>query len=274
MTRFITLVMIFIIITTFCCNAQSLTGKKWVDIATHNYLEFNLDSSFIHHDRLWSKADVEKYIVTADTVLFLTSYYLSGESGIKFDSSIYNIIHVSQDTLALNRIQGNELGYRQDTVIFVTPHLLYDSTFKFSRIYFSGTACLGLCPDLKIEIDSTGLVYFLGRQYTGRYRGLYKGKMPDKQMNQLLRILREGGISTFPRGTSIAIDAPIYHMIIEHPNGKNIFEGSSFPPYNEDLAIFLLNEYKKIGLKRCRNCHKFEEKGYYERLNERYPELK
>lgn len=271
MIRLITLV-IFFVITTLCSSAQSLTGKKWINLAEHNYLEFNPDSSFNHQDGSWAKADVQRYQINSDSLKFLKSYIRHGEHGLKFDTSIYKIIYFTIDTLTLKHCRGNELGYDVDTFIFVSPAKLYDSTFNFDRLYFSGTGCLGTCPDLKLEIYSTGLIYFLGKTYTGRYRGMYKGKMSVMQMNQLVEILRKGGISTFPRGTDIGIDAPIYHMIIEHQNGKNDFEGSSFPPYNEDLALFLLNEYKKFELKRCRNCHKFKEKDYYEKLSERYPE--
>lgn len=266
MIREAILIFVLFLCSVFYSKAQSLTGIKWVDINTHCYLELSSNRSYGYYDTDRVRADSQFYQNEYDTLSFFRSYInFSGE--LKFDTSIYKIIYLRPDTLMLKFAAGERLRYGVDTLTFVNHLSLFDSVLDFKRLYLSSTTYLGICRDFKMEIFSDGTIYFLGKQYTGRYKGLYKGRMDETQLNHLIDILKRSGMSTFPRGNGIGTDAPVIHFIVDYSDSRLNFIGSSFPPYNSELESFLFLEYKNWRLRRSWKRHfarmNYEETAYY-----------
>lgn len=57
--------------------------------------------------------------------------------------------------------------------------------WKPERIAFYSTRCLGVCPDMYLEIDSIGNLFFVGGAFT-EYKGDYSGKITVDMFNQLI----------------------------------------------------------------------------------------
>jgi len=196
-----------------------------------------------------------------DSILKLIDYFWkSGKFGRQHEDYIFKVLRLTTDTLIVSPL--NERARRiidnKNEFIFVAKTKLYRTDLKFQKIFFSGTGCLGSCPGLKIEIDSTGLVYFLGEYNTDTLKGLYKGQLTDEQLEKLIDLLKVSELDRFPKGLGRAIDAPTYKFIFFYNGKKRTSEGYFVPYFNHSLLSYLLNIYKEISFVRIQEIYEFE----------------
>jgi hypothetical protein len=143
-------------------------------------------------------------------------------------------------------------------IAFVDKKLLYKPDLKFERLFFQGTPCLGTCPGMKLEIDSSGQVHFYGEYYTGQYIGFYKAQLNNEQLNRLVEILKKSELDRFPEGLGQGVDAPTYTFKFRYNNRVKASKGSHVPYFNKPLLRYLLAIYTELTLIKSDEEYRFD----------------
>jgi hypothetical protein len=116
----------------------------------------------------------------------LIEYYWIHQGRLRHEKAFrYEITKLTADTLVikpLSEISKRLIG-EHNTLVLIDSSVVDYPNFKFEKLYFSSTTCLGSCPQMKIEIDSVGKVYFFGEYNTGKYIGQYEGQLKFKDLN-------------------------------------------------------------------------------------------
>jgi len=200
-------------------------------------------------DNHYSKYD---YLLKDGNLTFIEySYY--PEKNYPTDHP-YHIEKLTEDSLVLIALSKESLGriLNGDTILFLDSAKIDQPDFKFQKLFFKTSGgCLGQCPNMRIEIDSIGNVFFLGGVYTGKYSGFYQGKLDKKDLKRLNFLLRHAWLDNYsnsPDDDFTGIDQPYNYFVIKF---NNIVKASSIMPYFYDKILgFLLNCYKNAHLQK------------------------
>lgn len=223
--------------------------------------------------KAWIGNNLEYLKITDSTALFENEFYLEmynfklEENKLVLINDVINITELpyeisklSADTLILKPL--NEPAKKfincQEYFLLVDSSTIYDPYFKFEKIFFSGSTCFGTCRSMKIEIDSSGAVFFLGIENTGDYIGLYKGQLKPWALEKLIYILKHSWINNFPPELGFAVDAPYYHFSFYFNGQVKKSKGTFVPYFNNDLINYLLDIYNFSGLTKLNGTHEFD----------------
>jgi hypothetical protein len=239
------------------CYGQAVSIKKtWIG----NKLEYlKISDTIVFFDYRYHTK--EYHYSTVDNNFTLIEYYWTTSDQLRHQNDFsYKIIKLTSDTLILKPLseRARRLVNGQGYFLLIDSSKTNDQNFKFEKIFFSGTTCLGSCPGMKIEIDSSGKVFFLGEYHTGKYKGLYQGQLKPKDLEKFKKLLQNSWLDNFPTELGGAIDAPNYDFVF-YFNGKRKESSGCFVPYfNRTLLNFLLDCYKIANLKKSKKPHNFE----------------
>ena len=219
--------------------------KTWIG-NNQEYLKINDSIALFDNGHFLSEYHYE---IQNNNFTFI-EYYTTNRDKLRHENDFkYEILKLTTDTLILKFSEkSKQLRGGKDSFLLVDSSKLDFSNFKFERIIFSSTTGMGPGHEMKIEIMSTGKVFFLGKQNTGEYKGLYEGQLKPKELEKLNFILKHSRIDNFPTELGSALDMPHYSFIFYY-NGKKKECGGAFVPYfNRELLLFLLDSYKKANL--------------------------
>ena len=134
----------------------------------------------------------------------------------------------------------------------------YDSNFRFEKVIYSSGRCMGPCRAMKIEINSSGLVFFYGQYNTDPYKGYYKGMLSKKRMEELIALLKRNNIDRIPEDMGSMLDAQhIRARFIYNGKTRNV-AGSNIPAINRELFDFLSTIYQKTKLEKMNGEYLFD----------------
>lgn len=205
--------------------------------------------------------DLYDYDVTyKDSTLTLIDYtYKSRKIGRRHEKYVYKVLRLTNDSLIISPLneRASRLIHGKTVFIFVDKSLLYKTDLKFQKIFFSAGVCFGECPALKIEIDSTGLTYFLGEYHTGTYLGLYKGQLTKVQLDSLIEILKVSELDKFPIRLNMAMDASTYNFKFSYNDKVKTSVGDFVPYFTSPLLNYLMTIYKKIEFEEIEDTYEF-----------------
>ena len=245
----------YFLITLNLSYAQSTIYKVWIG-ENLEYLKLTQEKAKFDYGHDLYDFEV-KY--KDSTLTLIDTYQQAGKIGWQHDKYKYNILKLSNDTLIISPQNDIAKGLldNKDIFIFSDSSLLIKKEFIFQKIFFSSGPCYGTCPMIKIEIDSTGLVHFLGEYYTGDYIGLYKGQLNTEQLNRLIEILKLSEIDRFPTKSGLPFDAPLYNFKFYYNNKFKEFEGGYIPYFDRTLLDYMLEIYDKIKLEKIDGIYFF-----------------
>jgi hypothetical protein len=222
--------------------------KTWVD--NHGNL-FKIDSTQITHDGLNIYFPTYKYKQYNDTLLLRPFLYWNDS---RFEDVIFLIKKVTIDSLILKPLSSMSnkigLGENESTIRLVDYKLVKNDSFKFEKIYFSSTTCMGNCPGMEILIDSSRNVLFIGKANTGLHQGYFIGKLSKRKFYKLIDILKKYPIDYLPENYGYPLDAPEHYLIIWYNDSSKSMVGYINLKLTNYLIRFLSSVYKKIRLHR------------------------
>ncbi len=195
-----------------------------------------------------------------DSLLRIIDYFWqAGKFGRQHEDYFFKVLKLTNDTLIVSPLneRAKNVINNKEKFVFVDKTKLYKTELKFQRISFSGTGCFGNCPTLKIEIDSTGIVNFLGEYNTGSLKGFYKGQLTPNQLAYLIELLKMSELDRFPRYLGDAIDAPNYNFKFYYNGKTRTSEGYFIPYFNHSLLNYLLNIYNDINFEKSEEIYEF-----------------
>jgi hypothetical protein len=160
---------------------QSSLFKKWIG-------EQNETLILTSKHATYSYFDAKYQMLQHDSLLIFKDHE---------DTIRYRVIHLTSDSLTVTPIGKRtlKLTSSRETYRFHAAPLFDKKTFVFQKIYFSGTSCYGDCPDMKVDIDSTGHFYFQGNYKTGDFHGLYEGQLTSKQLDKLVVLIKKSQLN-------------------------------------------------------------------------------
>lgn len=240
---------------SYTVSAQPSIYKAWVGEQLQ-YLE--ITSKTVNFDYGYRLDDFG--FLYNDSVLTLIDYfYTQGKIRKQHEDYVYKIIKLTDDTLVLSPLNAEaaRLINNQQRITFIDRSLIYDSLFQFQKIYFSGTGCYGNCPAMKLEIDSSGKIIFLGEYNTGVYKGLHEGYLNRQQLDSLIDLLSRSDLDRFPTILGHAIDAPTYQFKFHYNGKERTSKGYFVPCLDLPMLYYLLSIYKRVSLKKIDGAHTF-----------------
>ncbi|MCD6020272.1 MAG: hypothetical protein K0S53_3393 [Bacteroidetes bacterium] len=221
----------WLILISISSFASPTIYKEWVNEDLH-YLELTKKKALFDYG-----SNMENYGVKYEdnTLTLIDYFYTSGKLFRQHEDYVFRILKA-----------------------FVDKKLLYKPDLKFERLFFQGTPCLGTCPGMKLEIDSSGQVHFYGEYYTGQYIGFYKAQLNNEQLNRLVEILKKSELDRFPEGLGQGVDAPTYTFKFRYNNRVKASKGSHVPYFNKPLLRYLLAIYTELTLIKSDEEYRFD----------------
>ncbi|HVA97826.1 MAG TPA: DUF6438 domain-containing protein [Bacteroidia bacterium] len=259
MKRFLLIFITALIFFHYKSSGQTaLLKKTWIGQQLQ-YLKIADSTALLEHEMIFD----ECHYKLSGKKLTLTVYYWTTSDTLRHEDNYpFEISKLTKDTLIikpLSETSKQEINDK-DFLLLIDSSEINDTKFNFEKLLFSATACYGSCPRMKLEIDSSGKIFFLGDAYTGKYRGLYEGQLKPPDLLRLKNILQHSWLDNFPDtlGHGMVDDAPIYNFIFYYNGKKKVSRGYDVPYFNYDLLAFLLDSYKRANLKKDNQTHNFE----------------
>lgn len=186
---------LFLLIVTVACNkkpaapAEITIKGDWVgdSVITDTHTQramFTIEDSSCTTGTAWG--DFVPYTIIKDTFTF--------SSNDPQQTFRFKIIKLTADSLSLVAASPQTSSYisnyqlsKSDTVQL--RKIRQKNTKAFTKIYFSSSFCYGTCPAMKLEIDSSGKIKYLGEKFTQK-DGSYAGTLPEYVMSNLVRQLK------------------------------------------------------------------------------------
>ena len=245
-------ILIFFFVFTFLIYAQTpkksnLIKKAWVDINL-NYLLVN-DTSTVYYAPL----NEEFHSRITDSTLALVRYWqYDAREPLREERYNFSILKLTLDSLVLKLISGDyrsAFGNNPDMIVFRDPSSMYDSTFTFEKMYFWRGGCLGRCPVLMLEIDSSGNILFEGDYNTEPYIGKFAGNLTKDDLAELNNLLRGSGIKMWPKEEPKFIcDYSKYEFFFRIHGSDIHFKNCLLPHLGDPLVNFLETVYLRSSL--------------------------
>jgi hypothetical protein len=118
--------------------------------------------------------------------------------------------------------------------------------FKFGKLIYHSSACMGSCPMLNLEIDSDKVIKVNRQFFTERNipmktnSGSFKGILNDEKFNEVLAHLESSNYDSLKFPPVDCCDAPIITIIV-YCNDKRTYLKSMEPPANANNFISYLD---------------------------------
>ncbi len=233
--------------------------------ATFGYGQVTLKKTWISSDLKYLRIEdtlaiVESYTcrecdysVNNGTLIFVS--YLDFQKKRDPDIHPYLISKLTEDTLLLVRLAKDREFFlpNKDTILFVDSAKIDMPDFKFQKLFFKASdGCYGMCPDKRVEIDSSGNIFFIGQIHKGGQEGFYSGKLDKDELLKLENFLKRSWLDAYPNedlcyGFS-SIGGRNYYFVMDY-NDK-VRANSDFPYFYRDLVDYVFNCYKIVHLKK------------------------
>lgn len=193
------------------------------------------------------------------TLILVQHFYVAGKIGRQNENYVFKVVLLSKDSLIISpsNDRARSLINHKKSFVFVDKSTIYKSDLTFQKIYFSIVSKNEINPTLKLEVDSTGLIYFLSENNTGYANGLYKGKLNNYELEELIEILKTSELDKFPISLGGGFDAPIYNFKFYFNGKTKSSRGTDIPYFNKPLKSYLLSIYDKIDFEKTDEIYEF-----------------
>lgn len=148
------------------------------------------------------------------TLTLVQHFYVAGKIGKQNENYVFKVVQLSKDSLIISPLiaRASSIFKNKKSIVFVDKSIIYKPDLTFQKIYFSIDSKNEINPTLKLEIDSTGLIYFLSENNTDYENGLYQGKLNKDELEELIEILKKSELDKFPLKLGSAFNSPIYNF--------------------------------------------------------------
>jgi len=248
----------FLSLTTCLGQDNDIKDRIWVGL-NQEYIEILKDTVIIDDGH---GPEVYSVRIKKDTLKICSLDILDDIERVNKYSAYFKIETLARDTLIIKPIN---LKYTKDyfndttSILFINKKLLVDSNLIFQGLKFTGSGCLGNCPEYKIDIDANGFLYVEVGISKWVKKGNYKSQLSKNDLSKLISILKRSNLDSFPENLWGAIDAPIYSFEFRYNNKIKKSNGSFIPYFNYELRHFLYNIPSENKLKRTKKRDVFEE---------------
>ena len=194
------------------------------------------------------------------TLTLVQHFYVAGKIGRQNENYVFKVVQLSKDSLIISPLnaRASSIFKHKKSIVFVDKSIIYKPDLTFQKIYFSIDSKNEINPTLKLEIDSTGLIYFLSENRTGYDNGLYKGKLNNYELEELIEILKTSELDKFPTSLGGGFDAPIYNFKFYYNGKTKSSRGTDIPYFNKPLKSFLLRIYDTIDFEKTDEIYEFQ----------------
>lgn len=116
---------------------------------------------------------------------------------------------------------------------------------KFEKIIFHSSACFGTCPEISLQIDSTGQMLLHRQFYIGKGKkdslnsGDFKGQLTKEQFQDVLKTLNKTNYETLRVKEVLCCDMPVRTIIIYCKKKRYYFKSMDYPREADELISFL-----------------------------------
>lgn len=196
-------------------------------------------------------------LIHRDTSLIIRKYFWqAGKMGRQYEDYICEILKLTNDTLIISpkNKKATILTKNKESYIYTDKNILYKEDLQFQKLCFS-KLCGFSHSNIKIDIDCFGQVYFFSESISfkkkdNNYKGSYIGQLNEKQLFDLIEILKKSELDRFPTELGNSIDAPIYNFKFYYDNKIKESVVSNIPLFYEPLLDYLLTIYKNIKIEK------------------------
>lgn len=254
--RIFIFITIYLLFGQFCYGQTASIKKTWIG-NNLEYLKIS-DTTVVFDYGYFAREYNYKIVDNNFTIIY---YDRATGNDLKQENELsYEIIKLVTDTLILKPLSHKAQGLigGQDYLVLIDSANTSDKNFKFEKIFFSSIARLGTSAQMKIEIDSTGKVFFLGERNIRKYKGLYHGQLKPKDLAELKLILQNSCLDNFPTELNDIWDAPSHNFVFYYNGKKKESSGVIIPYFSQPLLNFLRKTHKIASLKKYRKPYTFE----------------
>jgi hypothetical protein len=135
----------------------------------------------------------------------------------------------------------------------------------FEKIIFHSTGCMGSCPALSLEVDSSKTIKIHRQFYKGKAvpinenSGDFQGILDQNKFDEILKIIESIKYDSLKFPEIYCCDASIKTIIV-YDNGKRTYLRSMMPPKETEILISYLESLASgIELPRSKDKLKIEE---------------
>lgn len=241
----------YMIIVTLCfapVKAQQLNGI-WV---SDNFLELTIMDSVVNSEL--SFENNFKLVQKDGRLVFLGEDFVTQKKNDEpaFTEYIFDYRFINKDCLEISlfKIVGFDLGGFEKKYTLSRKETMPPKPIAFESVDFSATTCFGRCPKMKVQINATGEMVFVGEKHTGNCVGKYTGKLSSAQLRKFNEILKYSEIENLPKNFGADSDAPVYNLTIKYNGKMKNVSGTPMGNFHRPLLQFLLEIYKEVKLKK------------------------
>jgi len=206
-------------------------------------------------------------LIHKDTTFTIRKYFWkAGKIARQHEDYIYRILKLTNDTLIIspeNQEAARLINNRQ-TYTFTDKNNFYKDNLKFHKLFFSGHNPMTFSPKITLEIDSLGQIFVFSEpiphfEKPNDLKGLYKGQLSNKQLADLILLLKRSKLDMLSGDLGIIIDGTYYNFKFHYDNKVIEGKGCNIPHINKPLFDFLRTIHEDIKLEKLDGNYDFNQ---------------
>ena len=245
-----------------------LTKAEWIN-KDLDYMRFDSDTIIYN---IQNKRNV-LYFDLGKRTITLEERFFNGGAEI-FEGIRFKIKSIDKNKLVIypldTKMELDQEGFRklEYNHFFNTKELAFQnrenliSRVDFKKITFISSTCFGTCPSFSLEINRDGTVFYQGRIYAKKYTGNFKGKLTDKELYKLRKLMNRSqllSINELWSQETKAVDKPRFNYIVELRNGEVIEVSTNDQhPILDRVSNYFIMIPEVIELEKSPKKHNFE----------------
>jgi len=246
-----------------------LTKTEWIN-KDLDYIRFDTDTITYSIE---NKRDDLYFDLGKKSIAFEERFY-NGGAGIREESIRFKIKNLDKNKLVLYPIDAKidldqeglrklkyEHFFNKKEFIFYNRESLI-SRVDFKKITFISSTCFGTCPSFSLEINRDGTVFYQGRIYTKKNTGNFKGKLTDKELYKLRKLMNRSQLLAIDEKwtqNTKSVDNPRFNYIVELRNGKIIEVSTNDQhPILDKLSSYFIDITEIVELEKSNKKHNFK----------------
>jgi len=266
-----TVLILFSIIVSSQSKTDSLllTKTEWIN-KNLDYIRFDTDT--ITYNIANKRHDL--YFDLGKRTITLEERFYNGGAGIKKEGIRFKIKSLDKNKLTISPLDSEidldqeglrKLEYehffgKKDFVFYNRKNSI--SAVDFKKITFISSTCFGTCPSFSLEINRDGTVFYQGRIYAKKHTGNFKGKITDKEMYKLRKLMNRSQLMAIHEKwnqNTKPVDKPRFNYLVELKNGKTIEVSTNDQhPILDRISNYFINIPQVVELVKTNKKHNFE----------------
>ncbi len=272
MKFFLNALILLISITSFSqtkSDSLLLVKTEWTN-KNLDYIRFDVDT--ITYNIANTRQDL--YFDIGKRTLTMKERFYSGGAGIQEESIRFKIKSLDKNKLVIYpldaKIDLDQEGMRKlkyESFFTKKEFALYNrenaiEPVDFKKLTFISSTCFGTCPSFSLEINRDGTVFYQGRIYAKKFTGNFKGKLTQKEMIKLHKLINRSRIASIDKRwnqNTKQVDNPRFNYLIELANGKVIeISTNNQHPILDKLSKYFIHIPEVAELVKSNKKHNFQ----------------